>query len=493
MQSKHNNSHQIPYQLKVAHVIYFLHVSRGVATLHSINPSVVHRDIKSFNFLVDHQLHAKLADLELGAFGDSSFDIKNIDDNCLFHSDFLANWIAPEVLSHAPYTQASDIYSLSLVFWEIFSKEIPFSQENNLSTRSAILNKLRPDLKHPGFQNCPQVMQNLIISGWSEDPLVRPAAVDFVSVLESIIQAYNIEECSVLEAKSGKIIEKVSAAEASLELHDDRKSECGKPTTYGNNLRLMAIVPLFNAFEAIENDTFWQEIRRSPESIMITTGQHPFMFLQCSLEWENITGYLNENLFGYCVRDLLWKNSSSEANDSVSNDIYEDFLSNLRQSKSSGHCVVDIHTSSNTRVTISLHAVPIFNSQYERSFSVDGTKSKTAWSGAVPYARSIAFYKMTATELTRIEQDDVSESGEKSSVFSRLMQRLSSVGNGSSLYSFTLSSKHMSSGSSCSLQRSTGGNSMRALSKSSVKSTCNDSSDNLSPRTSAVEMLNTMP
>lgn len=40
--------------------------ARGLAALHATNSSLCHRDIKSFNFLVDSQLNAKVADLELG-------------------------------------------------------------------------------------------------------------------------------------------------------------------------------------------------------------------------------------------------------------------------------------------------------------------------------------------------------------------------------------------------------------------------------------------
>ena len=40
--------------------------ARGVAALHAHSRDLCHRDIKSFNFLVDGQFNAKLADLELG-------------------------------------------------------------------------------------------------------------------------------------------------------------------------------------------------------------------------------------------------------------------------------------------------------------------------------------------------------------------------------------------------------------------------------------------
>ncbi|KAJ1435097.1 kinase-like domain-containing protein [Ochromonadaceae sp. CCMP2298] len=40
--------------------------ARGVLALHSHNPHLCHRDIKSYNFLIDAQLNAKIADLDLG-------------------------------------------------------------------------------------------------------------------------------------------------------------------------------------------------------------------------------------------------------------------------------------------------------------------------------------------------------------------------------------------------------------------------------------------
>lgn len=40
--------------------------ARGLAALHAYDISLCHRDVKSFNFLVDRQFNAKLSDLELG-------------------------------------------------------------------------------------------------------------------------------------------------------------------------------------------------------------------------------------------------------------------------------------------------------------------------------------------------------------------------------------------------------------------------------------------
>jgi serine/threonine protein kinase len=62
-----------------------------------------------------------LADLELGV--PSSFPQGS---DGLTVDDFLVNWIAPEVLRGELFSQASDVYSLSLVFHEILTRAIPY-------------------------------------------------------------------------------------------------------------------------------------------------------------------------------------------------------------------------------------------------------------------------------------------------------------------------------------------------------------------------------
>ena len=155
------------------HMFLALGCARGVAALHK-HEGVCHRDIKSFNFLVDNQLNAKVADLELGvsktavnnfyrkrnnlndegngwfrcclatssttltgghssplgsvlpAIRDSVQGLLSVLEPIEYAEDILANWAAPEFIQSGVYTQSSDIYSLGIVFWEIVSKEVPF-------------------------------------------------------------------------------------------------------------------------------------------------------------------------------------------------------------------------------------------------------------------------------------------------------------------------------------------------------------------------------
>lgn len=147
--------------------------AKGLLALHAHIPPLCHRDVKSFNFLgtlnyfwlqffiVDGQLNAKIADLELG--GDetpvvdeekdsgresfnrpssghpddvsskrASFKRRNKSSNRA--ETFLSTWLAPEVLMGCTYSLPSDVYSLGLVLWEIISGKTPFYDISNPDT-----------------------------------------------------------------------------------------------------------------------------------------------------------------------------------------------------------------------------------------------------------------------------------------------------------------------------------------------------------------------
>ena len=75
--------------------------------MHRISPLLCHRDVKSFNYLVDYELNAKIADLELGGEDDK------ID---AARDGMLCCWLAPEVLSgEGTHTQVNT-YSGFLTF-----------------------------------------------------------------------------------------------------------------------------------------------------------------------------------------------------------------------------------------------------------------------------------------------------------------------------------------------------------------------------------------
>src|SRR5579864_1376419 len=104
----------------------------GLETLHKLN--FVHRDLHDGNILFLNFEDSMISDLGLckpvSYFNNSSTNKENIYGVIPF--------MAPEVLRGNPYTQASDIYSFSMIMWEFISGLTPF--DNRLHDLQLCLN-----------------------------------------------------------------------------------------------------------------------------------------------------------------------------------------------------------------------------------------------------------------------------------------------------------------------------------------------------------------
>eukprot|EP00002_Diphylleia_rotans_P000561 TRINITY_DN10290_c0_g1_i1.p1 TRINITY_DN10290_c0_g1~~TRINITY_DN10290_c0_g1_i1.p1 ORF type:complete len:518 (+),score=73.53 TRINITY_DN10290_c0_g1_i1:131-1684(+) len=160
-----------------------LDCARAVAFLHSQDPPVLHKDIKSLNFLVDHSFVVKIADLEL-----STNQLVRPD----LGQDFLpttVHWTAPEILSQsATYDEKCDIYSVAIVIWEIMTSQVPFSEypefRNKRSLSTLIVDKdLRPTLP----ADIPDRLIKTICTAWHQQPEMRLDADQLVHELEDFV------------------------------------------------------------------------------------------------------------------------------------------------------------------------------------------------------------------------------------------------------------------------------------------------------------------
>jgi serine/threonine protein kinase len=90
----------------------------GLSYLHSLQPPVFHRDLKSLNLLVAGSGEIKLTD-----FGLSRADTAENSATMLNVVGTL-KWMAPEVMMGEKYTAKADMYSIAIVFWEIVARLI---------------------------------------------------------------------------------------------------------------------------------------------------------------------------------------------------------------------------------------------------------------------------------------------------------------------------------------------------------------------------------
>ena len=181
--------HDWPLRLKLA-----IDIAQGMAHLHSIQPPVVHRDLKTPNVFLTKPLPefdgdygsplAKVGDFGLSArmFGLTTMKVAKGGGSSLDRINPL--WAAPEVLRGEPYTTSSDVYAMGIMMWELVAREEPYKEvmakiegPNNLpdviyleKVKKKILEGIRPVF--PG--DTPHAYQELAKRCWQPDASRRP-------------------------------------------------------------------------------------------------------------------------------------------------------------------------------------------------------------------------------------------------------------------------------------------------------------------------------
>merc|ERR1712039_988669 len=102
---------------------YARQLLNGLEYLHTQNPYVVHRDIKGANVLLGVEATVKLAD-----FGCSK---REKETRSLTIGGSIP-WMAPEVIAHARYGRAGDIWSFGCLIIEMATAEPPWGEFDNL-------------------------------------------------------------------------------------------------------------------------------------------------------------------------------------------------------------------------------------------------------------------------------------------------------------------------------------------------------------------------
>lgn len=158
-------------------------IAAGVAYLHSLSPSVMHRDLKSENVLLDGGCNTKLSD-----FGAS----REVVDGTMTAVGS-AFWMSPEVYIGAPYSIQCDVYSFAIVacemivtggqitsvFSEIQLSTVPFRAVQGWRPN---LGALASDVAAvPG-------LKELIEHCWQREPADRPSFVEIVTRLSEMTE-----------------------------------------------------------------------------------------------------------------------------------------------------------------------------------------------------------------------------------------------------------------------------------------------------------------
>ena len=150
-----------------------LDIARGMDYMHE--RTVIHRDLKSLNILLDDNKRARICDFGL-------VRLKSLAPMTGLVGT--PQWMAPEILMCSTYYDGKvDVYSYGVVLWELMTGEMPY---NNVDIEKlpylVVQEKLRPKIP----DSTPTNLKNLISACWAPDPKDRPT-------FDTIIKLLNVE------------------------------------------------------------------------------------------------------------------------------------------------------------------------------------------------------------------------------------------------------------------------------------------------------------
>eukprot|EP00002_Diphylleia_rotans_P040214 TRINITY_DN9484_c0_g3_i1.p1 TRINITY_DN9484_c0_g3~~TRINITY_DN9484_c0_g3_i1.p1 ORF type:complete len:271 (-),score=47.43 TRINITY_DN9484_c0_g3_i1:246-1058(-) len=155
-------------------VLFALQTSEAVQALHNNHPHpIIHRDIKSENFLVSQTGGIKICDFGLSRGSQSTQD-RPIEAS---YMEAVSCYSAPEVLTRQDFSKSSDVFSLGMVFWEILTLRTPFSSTEE--ARERIMQNNMPEVP----EDCPKWFKKLIQRCWCVQKQKRPDIKQITEIL----------------------------------------------------------------------------------------------------------------------------------------------------------------------------------------------------------------------------------------------------------------------------------------------------------------------
>ncbi|CAN0918944.1 Serine/threonine-protein kinase STY17 [Linum grandiflorum] len=165
---KHDGVFKLPSLIRVA-----IDVSKGMNYLHQ--NSIIHRDLKTANLLMDENEVVKVAD-----FGVARVQTQS---GVMTAETGTYRWMAPEVIEHKPYDHKADVFSFGIVMWELLTGELPYSYLTPLQAAVGVVQKgLRPTIPK---ETQPKLAE-LLDRCWRQDPTERPDFCEIIDILQQI-------------------------------------------------------------------------------------------------------------------------------------------------------------------------------------------------------------------------------------------------------------------------------------------------------------------
>ena len=167
----HKKTLKLPWELRLK---LAMDAARGMRFLHTHKPTIIHRDLKSLNLLVDEQWTLKVTDFGLSRFKSQQL----MTGQC---GTF--QWMAPEVVASQSYTEKADVYSFGVNLWELWTRKVPYGKLQPMQVAVAVMSKgKRPHVP----DDMPSAYRSLMEACWEQRPEKRPPFTEIMLRLKEI-------------------------------------------------------------------------------------------------------------------------------------------------------------------------------------------------------------------------------------------------------------------------------------------------------------------
>ena len=186
------NLHELLYKKKHIYLSwkirkeFLLQIAIGMNYLHTNNPPILHRDLKSLNILLTNDLK-KSNDITDIKIADLGLSVVNEKKNLSNERVGTCHWMAPEVINCQRYTTKSDVYSFGIIIWEVCTREMPYDSINNRETilYRVSVNRERPNIKRMP-NDTPEKLKELMEQCLEHEPNKRPSFENIIKIIKEI-------------------------------------------------------------------------------------------------------------------------------------------------------------------------------------------------------------------------------------------------------------------------------------------------------------------